>query len=214
MTSVLVENLKPWRWTLAEGLIEGDACEELRSSILDAPMGQKEPNPDRPYDLEFIRVKLFDEESCPGFEWMTESVRQIVDTLASQNMRDRISTLLEVNLAQSRTEVNFWRWPQGSYVGPHLDRFPRIVTHVLYLNKAWSPSRGGRFEVLREKTDADPISVVSPQFGRSMLVVASEDSWHRISQIRGDGEPRLTVSTAYAVGTEEQIQSLGHARIR
>ena len=214
MITRLVECRNPWRWSLVEGLVDVQLSIALRDSIILAPMATKEPMEGRPYDLEFIRVKLFDEATCPGFPWMTEAARKAVGVLAGDVLREAISDILDFDLSEALAEVNYWRWPTGSYVGAHLDRFPRVVTHVLYLNDNWNVESGGALEILETEYQEVPSISIRPGFGRSMLIQASGQSWHRVAEITGHGGPRLTISTAYAIGTSEDLARLGHSRTK
>lgn len=212
MVTKLVECWDPWRWVLVDGLVDTESCRVLRDSLLAAPMASKEPSPERPYSLQFIRVKLFDEEVSPQLPWLADDAWASVNYLASEAVRAQIGDLVKVDLSATWTEVNYWRWPTGSYVGAHLDRYPRVVTHVLYLNDGWADERGGNLEILRTQDQKTPSMSVLPQFGRSMLIAASHNSWHRVEPIKTAGSPRLTVSIAYAAGTADSVRALGHTR--
>lgn len=59
----------------------------------------------------------------------------------------------------------------------------KIVTHVLYFNRAWDPADGGCLSILRSKDPADVAGTILPLVGNSSVLVRSDRSWHAVQPV-------------------------------
>lgn len=97
-----------------------------------------------------------------------------------------MSQLTGLDLTAAPLEVNVFHFGAGAWMGPHVDLNDKIVTHVLYFNRAWEPAAGGCLRILCSADENDVAAEVSPVVGNSAVIVRSDKSWHAVSRIARD----------------------------
>jgi SM-20-related protein len=119
-------------------------------------------------------------------EELSEPWLRLAQDLLSPAYRAAMSSLTAYDLTAVPVEVNVFHYGPGSSLGPHLDLQDKLVTHVLYFNRAWNHQDGGCLSVLRSADPADLAAEVAPLVGNSAVLVRSEKSWHAVSRVVND----------------------------
>ncbi len=109
--------------------------------------------------------------------------RALAADLLSREYRAAMSTLTGCDLTEAQLEVNAFHYGSGGSLGPHCDLPEKILTHVLYFNRTWSPADGGCLSILRSADPADLAAEIRPIVGHSAVIVRSDKSWHAVARV-------------------------------
>lgn len=104
--------------------------------------------------------------------------------LASAAYRQAMEELTGRSLAGLKVYAGFCRYEPGCVLRPHTDRPIRAVTQTIYFNRDWDDSWGGALLLLRSADRSDVQRKVTPAFGRSVVFVRSDHSWHGVERVR------------------------------
>jgi len=122
-------------------------------------------------------------ESASYPEELSLSWRELARDLLSPEYRAAMSLLLSRDLTAAPIEANLFHFGPGSSLGPHLDLPTKLITHVLYFNRAWNPADGGCLSILRSKDPRDVAASIVPLVGNSSVLVRSDRSWHAVQPV-------------------------------
>ncbi len=123
---------------------------------------------------------------------------ELAHDLLSPEYRAAMSLLVGHDLTAAPVEVNVFHYGPGSSLGPHLDLPEKIVTHVLYFNRAWDPADGGCLSILRSKDPNDVAATIQPLAGNSSVLVRSDRSWHAVQPVvEGSRKSRRSVTVTF-----------------
>lgn len=115
----------------------------------------------------------------------------VAEDLTSAEYRERLTELTGHDVRDLKMQAHFWRFDEGAYFQPHVDKPHKIVTHLLYLTDQWSPGMGGCFRVLRSNDPEDVHAEVPPVPNNSIVLRRTDDAWHSVSSIpRGSKRSR------------------------
>jgi hypothetical protein len=103
--------------------------------------------------------------------------------LISPAYRQALSVLTKCELTTAPMEANVFHYGPGASLGPHCDLEDKVVTHVLYFNRAWDKADGGCLTILRSADPSDIAAEIEPFVGNSAVLVRSENSWHAVSRV-------------------------------
>lgn len=110
--------------------------------------------------------------------------RELARDLLSREYREAMSQLVELDLTKVQVEANVFHYGQSAWLGPHVDLEDKMVTHVLYFNREWNVEDGGCLTVLESGDATNPVKVIPPLIGNSVVLVRSNKSWHAVSRVR------------------------------
>jgi SM-20-related protein len=124
--------------------------------------------------------------------------RNLALDLASAGYRNAMSLLIGLDLSEAPLEVNVFHFGPGSSLGPHPDLSDKLVTHVLYFNRAWQPAEGGCLQILRSASADDVAHEIVPLVGNSAVIVRADNSWHAVAPVIGTShESRRSVTVTF-----------------
>src|SRR5882724_5445165 len=109
--------------------------------------------------------------------------RELAHDLLSPEYRAAMSLLTGHDLTAVPIEANVYHYGPGASLGPHLDLPYKLVTHVLYFNRAWNPNDGGCLSILRSGSPDDVAAEILPLVGHSAVLVRSDRSWHAVQPV-------------------------------
>lgn len=116
----------------------------------------------------------------------------LAEELASAEYRERLSELTGFDVRPLRMQAHFWRFQEGSYFRPHVDKPHKVVTHLMYLTENWSPEMGGCFQVLGSGDATDVCREIPPMLNNCLVLRRTDNAWHAVSQIpRGQPSRKL-----------------------
>jgi hypothetical protein len=107
----------------------------------------------------------------------------LANDLLSPAYRVALSLLTGCDLRSAPMEVNVFHYGPQACLGPHPDLQDKVVTHVLYFNKAWDRANGGCLTILRSADQTDVAAEIMPTVGNSAVLVRSERSWHAVPRV-------------------------------
>ncbi|MFE4924865.1 2OG-Fe(II) oxygenase [Streptomyces sp. NPDC056661] len=107
----------------------------------------------------------------------------VAEDLVSAEYRECLSDLTGYDVRGLRLQAHFWRFDQGSFFQPHIDKAHKIVTHLMYLTENWSPEMGGCFRVLRSNDPDDVHTEIPPLTNNSIVLRRTDNAWHAVSPI-------------------------------
>jgi hypothetical protein len=115
----------------------------------------------------------------------------VADDLLSAEYRDCLSDLTGHDVRRLRMQAHFWRFDEGAWFTPHVDKPHKIVTHLMYLTDNWSAEMGGCFRVLRSDDPADVHTEIPPVPNNSIVLRRTDNAWHSVTAIpRGHDRSR------------------------
>ena len=176
----------PYRWAAVNDLFRReDALELVETYPLDhfKPMSAHGADRQWEYDVRSLIDMGAGRISFP--EDLSMAWRALAMDLLSPEYRAAMSALTGCDLRQASLEVNVFHYGAGGLQSPHQDLPDKIVTHVLYFNRAWNGADGGCLRILRSPDPEDAAFEVTPIVGRSCVIVRSDDSWHAVSRVTG-----------------------------
>lgn len=128
--------------------------------------------------------------------------QRLTTDLLSARYRAAVSLLSGCDLTDATLEVNVFHYQPGHALGPHVDLPDKIVTHVMYFNRAWDDADGGCLSILRSGHPADECARVPPIVGSSVVLVRSDRSWHAVAPVAaGTASRRSLTATFYRPGS-------------
>lgn len=140
-------------------------------------------------------------------EELSASWRALAHDLLSPEYRAAMSQLTGLDLSKSPMEVNVFHYGPGCSLGAHCDLPDKLVTHVLYFNRAWNGQDGGCLNILRSNSLEDQAAFVLPLVGNSAVIVRSDHSWHAVPRVaQGSSQSRRSVTvTFYQPGSQSSM---------
>ncbi|MGK5627798.1 2OG-Fe(II) oxygenase [Streptomyces sp. URMC 123] len=115
----------------------------------------------------------------------------VVDDLLSPEYRERLSDVTGVDVRPLRMQAHFWRFDEGAFFQPHVDKPHKIVTHLMYLTENWTEDLGGCFRVLGSNDPQDVHTEIPPLPNNAIVLRRTDNAWHSVSAIpRGQQRSR------------------------
>ncbi|WP_236792404.1 2OG-Fe(II) oxygenase [Amycolatopsis sp. GM8] len=116
------------------------------------------------------------------------------EDLLSPEYRESLTESTGHDVRGLRMQAHFWRFEEGSFFQPHVDKAHKIVTHLMYLTEEWTPEMGGCFRVLSSDQPDDVHIEIPPLPNNSIVLRRTDNAWHSVSAIpRGSGQTRRLV---------------------
>jgi hypothetical protein len=103
--------------------------------------------------------------------------------LSSPEYRYAISELSGHDVRELPMQAHFWCFHDGSSFTPHVDKSHKIVTHLLYLTREWTPVMGGCFRVLGSSNPDDIRQEIPPLPNNAIVLRRTDNAWHSVSGI-------------------------------
>jgi SM-20-related protein len=176
LVGVLIESLRENSVGIMDGWVPDTTLAGLRADIL----GQQVSKTFRPAGIG--RGAAFHVE--PGvrsdrLRWMypeTQTVAQCLLFATMEQLRIRLNRAFFLGLRHFEGHLTIY--PPGASYQRHIDQFAnhphRIVSCVLFLNRFWSPERGGELRLFDQLPSVTTVQDVAPIWGR--LVVFFSDA--------------------------------------
>lgn len=125
---------------------------------------------------------------------LDEAWLDVADDLLSPEYRECVSEVTHHDVRGLQLQAHFWRFGEGSFFTPHVDKEHKIVTHLMYLNDEWLPAMGGVLQLLGSSSPEDVRVEVPPRKNTGVLLKRTDDAWHAVSKIpMGEGWTRLVL---------------------
>lgn len=138
---------------------------------------------EKDYEYEARALVAMGANAISHSEELSQAWLSLAHDLLSPDYRIAMSSLTGCDLIAVPMEVNVFHYGPGARLGPHADLKDKIVTHVLYFNRAWNGDDGGCLTILRSADSADVAAEITPLIGNSAVLVRSEKSWHAVSRV-------------------------------
>lgn len=209
---------EPYEWAEIGGLFAPADAEALAATyphdhykLVSGYGGEKD------YEYEARPLIVMNAKTISYREHLSDAWQRLADDLLSREYRDALSSLTHVDLSQAQLEVNVFHYGPGSSLGPHPDLSDKLVTHVLYFNRAWNNTDGGCLQILRSKDANSVVAEISPLVGNSAVLVRSDNSWHAVAPVvKQSRESRRSVTaTFYRPGSASSMWPAGEiAKLR
>ena len=116
------------------------------------------------------------EPSELGDRWLSTA-----EDLLTSEYRECLSDLTKHDVRQLRMQAHFWRFDEGSFFQPHVDKPHKVVTHLMYLTDTWTEDMGGCFQVLGSSDPGDVHTEVPPLPNNSVVLKRTDNAWHSVS---------------------------------
>lgn len=136
---------------------------------------------DKPYKMQVLKV--YDEGKINILNTIhTHQWHQFLKELVSQEYRTTLAQILDKDLSRCHTELNLWKYPNGGFLAPHLDKDDKIISQLFYFNQDWDQSWGGSLRLLQSNMMDNCVAEVFPNTGDSVILTQSNCSWHAVSK--------------------------------
>ncbi|MGW1059899.1 2OG-Fe(II) oxygenase [Micromonospora rubida] len=112
---------------------------------------------------------------------------QVAEDLTSAEYRERLSDLTGIDVRGLKMQAHFWRFDEGAFFTPHVDKAHKIVTHLMYLTDNWTSEMGGCFRVLSSNDPEDVHTEIPPVPNNSLVLRRTDNAWHSVSRIAMGG---------------------------
>jgi hypothetical protein len=158
--------------------------------ILEA-IGKKGSNSWYQHNVETRPLLELDEEQVNEPSALDPFWLQVAEDLLDRAYRECVSDVTGYDVRKLKMQVHFWRYKEGSFFQPHVDKPHKIVTHLMYLTDNWTPEMGGCFRILASQRADDIYAEVPPDSGRSILLKRTDNAWHSVELVpRGSTQER------------------------
>jgi len=174
----------PYRWALIDELFspaDGEALVETyphdHFKTVAGYDGEKG------YQYEARSLVAMGANAPANADFLSPEWRRLAEDLVSPTYRNAMSSLTGRKLADLPMEVNVFHYGRNAWLGPHVDLEDKVVSHIFYFNKVWADSDGGCLNILRSDDITNPVKVVLPIVGNSVVLVRSSNSWHAVTRV-------------------------------
>lgn len=207
---------EPYRWAAIDQLFSPQDAAALAATYpqdhfkrIATYDGQKD------VEYEIRSLIRMGEKSISNERKLSAVWRALANDFLSPAYRAAMSSLTGLDLSHAPLEVNVFHYYSGGTQGAHPDHQDKIVTHVLYFNESWNDHDGGCLTILRSSEPRDIATKVSPLIGNSAVLVRSDDSWHAVSRVTGQGHlsRRSLTATFYRPGCVSTVWPSWHHRL-
>lgn len=124
-------------------------------------------------------------------EGLDEPWLDVAADLLSPEYRECISDVVQFDVRGLQMQAHFWRFGEGSFFQPHVDKPHKMVTHLMYLNEQWTPEMGGCLQLLSSGDPGDVQVEVPPIKNTGVVLRRTDWAWHAVSKVpRGCEEMR------------------------
>ena len=115
----------------------------------------------------------------------------VAQELLSADYRECLTELTGHDVRRLKLQAHFWRFGEGAFFQPHVDKPHKIVTHLMYLTDNWTEDLGGCFRVLGSDDPDDVHAEIQPVPNNSVVLRRTDNAWHSVSGIpRGSRRSR------------------------
>ena len=159
---------------------DGFECHSQRR-ILEA-IGKKESDAWYQHNVS-TRALLELGETRPPSSDLSDAWMQVAEDLGAPAYRESLSDLTKHDVRHLKFQAHFWRFEEGAFFQPHVDKPHKIVTHLMYLTDNWTPDMGGCFQVLGSNDPEDVRSEIPPVPNNGVVLKRTETAWHAVSPI-------------------------------
>lgn len=132
--------------------------------------------------------------------WLIEPDRlpgpwhRLLSYLTSSEYSDAVRALLGLGDAKVRIEVRLSSYPSGGWMSRHTDRPDKLFSHNIYLCPEWNTEWGGGLALYATAQCEQPVRIVCPGPGNSVLFARSDSSWHEVMAVSASAaRPRRAV---------------------
>lgn len=107
----------------------------------------------------------------------------VASDLLSPEYRECISDVARCDVRRLQMQTHFWRFGEGSFFQPHVDKPHKIVTHLMYLSEQWTPEMGGCLQLLGSGDPGDVRVEVPPLKNTGVVLRRTDWAWHAVSKM-------------------------------
>lgn len=176
--------INPYKWAIVDQLFHPSDALALTSTYphdhYKTVIGY---DGEKGYEYDVRSLVHMGSDQVTRFENLSPAWQKLSQQLISNEYRETISRLSDLDLLTVPIEINAFHFGQGAWQGAHLDLKDKIITHILYFNTSWSQENGGCLSILRSKDMSDVETSVLPIVGNSAILVRSEQSWHAVTPV-------------------------------
>lgn len=185
-------NPKPWPWGVYDGALEAqvleakfpeDCFQEHSQRRLLRALGKQGTDAWHQHNVETRPLLELGESSVYEPDGLDEAWLAVADDLLSIEYRECISEMADHDVRSLEFQAHFWRFGQGSFFTPHVDKPHKIVTHLMYLNDGWSAGMGGILQILDAEGAERAKAEVPPHMNTGVILKRTDDAWHSVTRI-------------------------------
>ena len=176
LVDVLIDSLRLHQVAIMDGWLPDTTLAGLRADIL----GQQKRRTFRAAGIgRGASFQVAPEVRSDRLHWMhpeTHTAAQALLFAAMEQLRVRLNRAFFLGLRHFEGHLTIY--PPGASYQRHVDQFAnhphRLVSCVLYLNRYWSPGRGGELRLFDQRPSVTTLQDIAPLWGR--LVVFFSDA--------------------------------------
>lgn len=129
--------------------------------------------------------------------------RELVDDLTGDAYVNAVSHLLGTPFGGCPREITLKRYHRGDYISMHTDSAAVRGTHLLFLNRQWRDSWGGRLCFHHE--NGEIYRSFSPILDSTVLFARSGSSWHSVTAVETEEVERVVVQVVFWNSRTRQV---------
>lgn len=176
----------PFRWgTVAPGF---DSTHTALAVVRDFPseyLRLREAGPTSEKAYRMLSAPLVEQSRIlPLVHRLAPVWRQLIEELLTPRFTASVCHAAGMRLPAASLEIRASSYADGCFLGPHTDRPDKLLSLIVYLESAWSPSEGGELSILGSDDPADEVARVEPRLGTAAVLVRSDCSWHQVLPVR------------------------------
>jgi SM-20-related protein len=177
--------LVPFKWAKAVNIFQTPQtarCIAESFPVKVLQMKQKKCATTKSYKM-LTKVLVENNLRTSDVKGLSQNWIQMLDDLESEEFRDAITRLTNVDLSHSYLEVRAALYEAGCFIDPHTDRSDKKVTLICYLESNWQADFGGQLNILGSCSPHDVVSSILPLLDTAAAIVPSEHSWHSVTPV-------------------------------
>src|SRR2546423_1527139 len=196
----LARHDEPFRSAAADGVFREPAVARACAATFPDALLQHRvaagPDVEKTYDM--FSLTLVEPGAPRPTVALTPIWAALVDEFRSGRVAGLVGAAMGVDLDARNVEIRACAYGDGGSLAPHTDRPDKILSLILYLDRAWRPGTGGELGILRSADPGDEATCIEPRLGRIAMLVRSDRSWHHVRRFHApDGARRRSLLVHY-----------------
>jgi SM-20-related protein len=186
---LLSRHERPFRFAVGDGVFASPEVAEACAATFPDDLLQRRtatgPGVEKAYDM--FSVTLAKPRPPRPALRLAPVWARLVDHLCSPRMARLLGAAMSVTLDERNVEIRACAYGNGGLLAPHTDRPDKLLSLILYLDRAWQPGTGGELGILRSCDPEDEAVRVEPRLGRMAVLLRSDRSWHHVRRFCAPG---------------------------
>jgi len=188
----------PYSWLKLDGFISRDLGQRLSETYPqnDFTLNKRLSGGSKQY--QFSVRNIVEKGGWKELEGISEEWIRFLRYVDSESFTREVEEMTGLELAECSKDIGFFRFDQGDWVSPHIDREYKRLTFVLYFNVEWHSSWGGCLHILKSKDSDSWVTESLPLIGNAAGIIKSANAWHAVTPVTGAAKSyRKTVQVEF-----------------